>query len=152
MTQYSLNKLWNSTLIRKQNQEGLQHIYQDQRKVWWLNCEITMKKIIWSLWDHCEENHQLDGCLKFMDMALKDRINFLSKKNTVLNVYNQWSHNIMSRLVIKDWTVEPAVVVIQQLYMVMCQKGKMMLKMIKGGLKMMSLLPIALLTLRLFPL
>ena len=25
------------------------------------------------------ENHQLDGCLKFMDMALRDRINFLSK-------------------------------------------------------------------------
>ena len=25
-------------------------------------------------------NHQLDSCLKFMDMALKDRINFLSKK------------------------------------------------------------------------
>ena len=25
-------------------------------------------------------NHQLDRCLKFMDMALKDRINFLSKK------------------------------------------------------------------------
>ena len=29
---------------------------------------------------NCGENHQLDGCLKFMDMALKDRINFLSKK------------------------------------------------------------------------
>ena len=26
------------------------------------------------------ENHQLDGCLKFIDMALKDRINFLLKK------------------------------------------------------------------------
>ena len=29
---------------------------------------------------NCGENHQLDGCLKFMDMALKDKINFLSKK------------------------------------------------------------------------
>ena len=29
---------------------------------------------------NCGENHQLDGCLKFMGMALKDRINFLSKK------------------------------------------------------------------------
>ena len=29
---------------------------------------------------NCEENHQLDGCLKFMGMALKDIINFLSKK------------------------------------------------------------------------
>ena len=29
---------------------------------------------------NCGENHQLDGSLKFMDMALKDRINFLSKK------------------------------------------------------------------------
>ena len=29
---------------------------------------------------NCGENHQLDGCLKFMDMGLKDRINFLSKK------------------------------------------------------------------------
>ena len=29
---------------------------------------------------NCEENRQLDGCLKFMDMALKNRINFLSKK------------------------------------------------------------------------
>ena len=29
---------------------------------------------------NCGENHHLDGCLKFMDMALKDRINFLSKK------------------------------------------------------------------------
>ena len=29
---------------------------------------------------NCGENHQLYGCLKFMDMALKDRINFLSKK------------------------------------------------------------------------
>ena len=29
---------------------------------------------------NCGENHQLDGCLKFMDMALMDRINFLSKK------------------------------------------------------------------------
>ena len=29
---------------------------------------------------NCGENHQLDGCLKFMDIALKDRINFLSKK------------------------------------------------------------------------
>ena len=46
MTQYSLNKLWNSTLIRKQNQEGLQHIYQDQRK-----------SLVIELWDHHEENH-----------------------------------------------------------------------------------------------
>ena len=29
---------------------------------------------------NCGENHQLDGCLKFMDIDLKDRINFLSKK------------------------------------------------------------------------
>ena len=29
---------------------------------------------------NCEENQQLDGCLKFTDMALKDRINLLSKK------------------------------------------------------------------------
>ena len=29
---------------------------------------------------NCGENHQLDGYLKFMDMALNDRINFLSKK------------------------------------------------------------------------
>ena len=29
---------------------------------------------------NCGENHQLNGCLKFMDMALKNRINFLSKK------------------------------------------------------------------------
>ena len=29
---------------------------------------------------NCEEKHQLDGCLKFMGMALKDIINFLSKK------------------------------------------------------------------------
>ena len=29
---------------------------------------------------NCRENHQLDGYLKFMDMALKDIINFLSKK------------------------------------------------------------------------
>ena len=29
---------------------------------------------------NCGEVHQLDGCLKCMDMALKDRINFLSKK------------------------------------------------------------------------
>ena len=26
---------------------------------------------------NCGENHQLDGCLKFMDMTLKDRIYFL---------------------------------------------------------------------------
>ena len=29
---------------------------------------------------NCGENHQLDGYLKFIDMALKDRINFLSVK------------------------------------------------------------------------
>ena len=29
---------------------------------------------------NCGENNQLDGCLKFMDIALKDRINFLSRK------------------------------------------------------------------------
>ena len=29
---------------------------------------------------NCGEIHQLDGCLKFMDIALKDRIDFLSKK------------------------------------------------------------------------
>ena len=29
---------------------------------------------------NCGENHQLDGCLKFIDIALKDRINFLSRK------------------------------------------------------------------------
>ena len=29
---------------------------------------------------NCGENHQLDGCLKFMDMALKGRINFSLKK------------------------------------------------------------------------
>ena len=29
---------------------------------------------------NCEENHQLDGCLKFMGITLKDIINFLSKK------------------------------------------------------------------------
>ena len=29
---------------------------------------------------NCGENHQMDGCLKFMDMTLKDTINFLSKK------------------------------------------------------------------------
>ena len=29
---------------------------------------------------NCGENHQLNGFLKFMDMALKDRITFLSKK------------------------------------------------------------------------
>ena len=31
------------------------------------------------LWN-CGKNHKLDGCLKFMDMTLKDKINFLSKK------------------------------------------------------------------------
>ena len=25
---------------------------------------------------NCGKNHQLDGCLKFMDMTLKDKINF----------------------------------------------------------------------------
>ena len=29
---------------------------------------------------NCGEKYQLDGCLKFMDITLKDRINFLSKK------------------------------------------------------------------------
>ena len=42
-------------------------MYQDQRK----NLVILL---------NCGENHQLDGCLKFMNMVLKDRINLLSKK------------------------------------------------------------------------
>ena len=36
--------------------------------------------IVRSLCINCGENHQLDSCLKFIDIALKDRINFLSKK------------------------------------------------------------------------
>ena len=32
ITQYSLKRLWNRTLTRKRNQEGLQHMHQDQRK------------------------------------------------------------------------------------------------------------------------
>ena len=92
---------------------------------------------------NCGENHQLNGCLKFMDMALKDRITFLLKKSTDLDICNQWRRKIMPRIVIKDWTVEPALVVIQQPCMIMCQKWK---RMLKWAMKMMSLSPIALLT------
>ena len=67
------------------------------------------------------------------------------RKSIVLDVCNQWSQNVMPRLVTKDLTVELAVVVIQQPCMVMCQKGKGMPKIIKGAMKMMSLSPIALL-------
>ena len=35
------SRLWNSTLTRKQNQEGLQHTYQDQRE-----------NLVIHLWDH----------------------------------------------------------------------------------------------------
>ena len=38
--------------------------------------DVTLR----SLCVNCRENHQLNGCLEFMDMALKDRISFLSKK------------------------------------------------------------------------
>ena len=66
------------------------------------------------------------------------------RKSTVLDVYNQWIQNTMPRLVIKDQNCRTCSGVIQQPCMVMCQKGKMMLKMIKGA---MSLSPIALRTL-----
>ena len=42
--------------------------------------EKSVDLIVRSSCINCGENHQLDGCLKFMDMALKDRINFLLKK------------------------------------------------------------------------
>ena len=65
----SLTRLRKSTLTRKQNQEGLQHLYQDQRIK---SVDLTSRSTCVT----CGENRQSDGCLKFMDMALKDRINY----------------------------------------------------------------------------
>ena len=73
MTQYLLKRLWNSTLTRKQNKVGMQCIYQNQKKNLF---DLTVR----SRCINCGENHELDNCLKFMDMALKDRINFLLMK------------------------------------------------------------------------
>ena len=94
---------------------------------------------------NCGENHQLDGCLKLMDIALKDRMNFLSKKKYFF-VYLQPmkpQHN--------------AKTCDKRLNCRTCSGGhptamhgylpkKKMIKMVKGLMKMMSLLPIALLT------
>ena len=96
---------------------------------------------------NCREDHPLDSCLRFTNMTLKDRVKFLTKV-TVFNVRNQWINDIMRRRVIKGWKVEPKVVVVRQVYMVMCQKGKMLLKRVKGAVKMRSLLQIILLTWR----
>ena len=38
---------------------------------------------------NCGENHQLDGCLKFMDMALENKINFLTEKKSCFGFCNQ---------------------------------------------------------------
>ena len=39
--------------------------------------DLTMR----SLGINCGEDHPLDSCLRFIDMALKDRVNFLSNKS-----------------------------------------------------------------------
>ena len=63
----------NSTLTRKQKKVGMQCIYQNQKKNLF---DLTVR----SRCINCGENHELDNCLKFMGMALKDRINFLLMK------------------------------------------------------------------------
>ena len=88
------------------------------------------------------ENHQLDGCLKFMDMTLKDRINLLSKKKYCFRCLQPMNPKQNAKTC--DQRCRTCSGAIQQPCMVMCQKGKTMLKMIKGA---MSLSPIALLTL-----
>ena len=72
---------------------------------------------------NCGENHQLDCCLEFMDMALKDRINFLSKKKYCFRCLQPMKPQLNAKTCDKRLNCRTCSGVIQLLYMVMCQKG-----------------------------
>ena len=84
---------------------------------------------------NCGEDHPLDSCLRFMAWLWGSESTSYQTKVTLFNICNQWINNLMKRNVMKGWTVEPIVVVVQQVYMVMCQKVKMLLKRVKRAVK-----------------
>ena len=68
------------------SKEAEEQYIDNKTKSRWVTTDVSVSKekfvvlAVRSPCINCGENHQLDGCLKFMDMTLKDRVNFLSKK------------------------------------------------------------------------
>ena len=74
MIQYSLRRLWNGTFTRKKkSKRNTTNVSISNEK----SVDLTMR----SSGINCGEDHPLDSCLRFIDMALKDRVNFLSNKS-----------------------------------------------------------------------
>ena len=74
--------------------------------------EISVDLTVRSPCINCWENNQLAVAWGLWKWLWRTESTSHQRKSTVLDVCNQWSHNIMSRLMKKDWIVEPAVVVI----------------------------------------